>query len=400
MKKHEKSIIPVLLGGDLNAYSVALAAREACEAVSHAFVRYKCGATENSGFIKTHIVSGIDNINVAVPELLKFAAEHTCAELFLIPCADWYVELLQNVRGALSGLYHINIPDKYLWRRLSDKCGFYSLVEEHGITYPEYVAFSPGEEIAESKLHAISYPAVLKPSDSTEYWRIPFPDMHKVYFPKNAGEAHGLINRIFESGYKGMVILQKKVGNKDSNRVLTTYSDSRGRVVRAVYGDVILEELGKTSYGNHSAIITLPLDKICFELIDFLNAIAYTGIANFDILTDGSHKYVLEINTRQGRSCDYLRCAGVNIFELLMKDAFSESIAPDFSYREIYWHYPPHKTVMRYADTQAAQAADRLYKSGKSRTPYTNGYEGIVRRTYVAIHNMRLASTIKRNYPG
>lgn len=398
MKIDSRSITPVLLGADLNAYSVALAFREAYGVKSHVFARYKCGATENSDFIKTHIIAGIDNVSVAVPALLKFASENTGAELFLIPCADWYVEMLEEAKPALSALYNIHIPDKSMWRRLTDKCSFYALMEKAGISYPSYVSFGIDDGMSEKKLLSIKYPAVLKPSDSSEYWRYPFADMRKVYFPENPGEVCGLIYKIFESGYRKRIILQQKVGGCDGNRVLTTFSDNRGRVVRAVLGEVILEEMGRTSFGNHSAIITLPLDKICFELIDFLNDIRYTGIANFDIMKSGNDKYVLEINTRQGRSCDYLRAAGVNIAELLVMCAEGKNIETDFSYKEIYWHYPTHKTVMRYSYGNGAERAERLYNEGKNISPYINGFEGITRRTYVAIHNMRLSNAIKKSY--
>ena len=48
-------IVPVLMGGDLNAYSVALAFCEAYGVISHAFTRSRCGATEYSKFIKSRI---------------------------------------------------------------------------------------------------------------------------------------------------------------------------------------------------------------------------------------------------------------------------------------------------------------------------------------------------------
>lgn len=398
MKINEKNVIPVLLGGDLNAYSVALAFREAYGVSSHAFVRYKCGATENSDFIKTHICSGLDNVRIAVPELLKFAAEHSGAELFLIPCADWYVAMLESAGAALSGIYNVHIPEINIWRKLSDKCDFYSLMKKAGIKYPRFVSFDRQEAVTDKKLTEIPYPAVLKPSDSTEYWKYPFPDMQKIYFPKNSGEAAGLIYKIFEFGYGKRIILQEHVGACNGNRVLTTFSDKRGRVVRAVLGEVILEERGKTSFGNHSAIITVPLDKISFELIDFLNKIEYKGFANFDIMADARDKYVLEVNTRQGRSCDYLRAAGVNIAELLVKNAYGEELEPSFLYKEIYWHYPPHKSVIRYSDGGGVEKAQRLYRDGKSHSPYDNAFEGLARRLYVTLHNVRLSKAIKKSF--
>lgn len=397
MKRFPKNILPVLLGGDLNAYSVALAFREAYGVKSHAFVRYRCGATENSSFIKTRVCTQLTEVKAAVAVLLKFAAENTGAELFLIPCSDPYVELLQEIKEHLSSLYRIDVPGTDLWRKLSDKDTFYGLIGKEGISYPEYVAFSSKKEINEKMLKAIEYPAVLKPTDSAEYWRNPFSDMHKVYFPENAESAREITEQIFESGYRKKVILQRKIGNRDGNRVLTAYSDKHGKVVRAVLGEVVLEECGKTSYGNHTAIITRPLDKISFELIDFLNRIGYTGFSNFDIMADGKEKYVLEINTRQGRSCDYLRAAGVNIAELIVKNALSETLIPDFSYKEIYWHYPSHKTVMKYSSESVRKEIDRLYNSGMGYTPYANGYDGARRRIYAAIHNRRLSKAIAKS---
>ncbi len=399
MSSHKK-IIPVLMGGDLNAYSVALAFREAYGTTAHAFTRYRCGATENSKFIKTHICAGFCDIKVAIPELLKFAAENSSAELFLLPCADWYVAMLEKAAPALDKLYHIHIPDEKIWYKLSDKCGFYEAARKAGIPYPEYVYFEPGDEISEKKITAIEYPAVLKPSDSTEYWNNPFPNMRKVYFPENRYEAENIINKIFDSGYTKNIILQKKVGTNSTNRVLTTFSDSRGRVVRCVYGDVILEEIGKTSFGNHSAIITVSPDEMCFKLIDFLNGIKYTGLANFDIMTDGNQQYALEINMRQGRSCDYMRAAGVNIAKLIVQDAKGENIEPDFSYKKIYWHYPPHKSVIKYADAKSADRAAAFVNERKDYSPYYNSFEGMKRRMYVKVHNVRLSNTIKKNFDG
>lgn len=396
MKKQDKKIIPVLLGADLNAYSVALAFYEAYGVTSHVFARYKCGATENSKFIKTHIRSGIDHMKIAVPELLKFAAEHSDAELFLIPCADWYVAMLQSARDELSEAYKFHIPGRELWEKLSDKHTFYQLLREEEISYPDYEVFSSANAVGAEALSKVKYPAVVKPTDSAEYWKHHFTDMQKVFFVNNAAEAEIVIKRIFKSGYNKQVVLQNRVGSIADNKVLTTFSDKDGRVVRAVFGEVILEELGKTSYGNHSAIITCPLDDTCRRMIDFLNKMKYVGVANIDIMSDGVRDYVLELNTRQGRSCDYLRAAGVNIAELFVKAALGEGIEPSFSYEEIYWHYPPHKTVLSNSSRNSANKAEQLKRNGLEFSPYENTSEGVMRRAYVWVHSLRLNRAMKR----
>lgn len=398
MKKHEKNIIPVLLGADLNAYSVALAFYEAYGVTAHVFARYRCGATENSKFIKTHICSGIDHAKIAVPELLKFAEEKEGAELLLIPCADWYVEMLEGARDELSRVYSIHIPRREMWERLADKHSFYQLLREEGIAYPDYEVFSSENSVGDEPLSRVKYPAVVKPTDSTEYWRHPFSDMRKVFFVENAAEAEVIIKRIFKSGYNKRIVLQNRVGTGSENKVLTTFSDKDGVVVRAVFGEVILEEVGKTSYGNHAAIITRPLNDTCREVIDLLNKIKYVGVANIDIMSDGDRDYVLELNPRQGRSCDYLRAAGVNIAKLFVAAMRGEKISPDFSYKEVYWHYPPHSTVLKYSSAPAAAKAERLKNLGLDFTPYKNLAEGLARRAYVFVHNVRFKRAIKKSY--
>lgn len=398
MEKAQRNIIPVLLGADLNAYSVALAFREAYGVTSHVFARYPCGETKYSKFIITHIHAGLDNPEIAIPALLKFADENNGAELFLIPCADWYVEMLESAKTQLSGIYSIFIPQRDLWRALSDKSSFYSAMERAGISYPSCVSIKYGDSLSRERLCAFGFPAVLKPADSSEYWRNPFEDMKKVYFPQSYSECAWLIDKIFESGYRKSLILQKKIDAGDGNRVLTTVSDKSGRVIRAVVGDVILEERGNSSLGNHSAIVTKPLNALCFQLIDFLSKHKYTGIANFDLMFSGKEEFVLELNPRQGRSCDYLRASGVNIAELIVRASRDENIAPDFSYREIYWHHPPHATVMKYASSKNSELADRLLREGRAFTPYGNEYEGIRRSAYVFVHKKRLKNKFRRNY--
>ena len=169
-------------------------------------------------------------------------------------------------------------------------------------------------------------------------------------------------------------------------------SDSRGRVVRAVLGEVILEERDAVGIGNYSAIITRPLNALCFQLIEFLTKTGYKGIANFDIIATDKEEFVLELNTRQGRSCDYLRASGINIAELIVKSSKGEPISADFSYKQIYWHHPSHATVMKYGNKEGVEIAQRLLKEGKDFSPYRNRYEGWKRGAHLFMRNSNLVS--------
>ncbi len=399
MIENKRNIIPVLLGADLNAYSVALAFKYAYGINSHAFARYKCGATENSKFIKTHVNRDFDKVLTAVPELLRFASENSGADLFLIPCADWYVELLMKSKEAFSGIYHMCLPRSEHYTLLTDKESFYKEMRKAKIPMPKTFVFSKSSALFERAASEIAFPAVIKPTSSTEYWKHPFLNMRKVYFPNSQDEAIKIADRIFESGYSESLVLQQKLDDGGKNRVMTTFSDKSGKVVRAVYGEVVLEECGKTSTGNHSAIVTAKPTKICHELIRYLNHIKYVGFANFDIMFNRGEECVLELNARQGRSCDYMRAAGVNIAKLIVEGGGEEKNKEDvFSYEEIYWHYPPNRTVLKNTSDDERARIEKLISDKKDFTPYNNDFEGVKRTLYKLIHNIRLSRRINSDF--
>ena len=399
MKKSE-NVTPYLLGGDLNAYSVARAFFEAEGVRSRAFMRYKTGITSHVGFLSVTVNGELCRPEVLKGALLDCAKSSVGERPLLIPCADWYTEALQKLRRELSERFRLFLPPKDAWELLKDKASFYSLISKYKIPYPESVVFTSSEldKISASK---IPYPAVLKPSDSTEYWAHPFDGMRKVYFPKNESDALEIARLIFASGYGGRLILQRYVGKgAEELEVLTVYLDRRGEPVRAALAEVLLEERGPTAMGNYAALITRPLTPIAFSLIKMLRDIGYTGIANFDIIKDGEQSFVLECNTRQGRSSDYLLACGINIAALMLADMREERITPSFDYPEIYWHSAPQESVASHAtDKELLKRALFLRSKGLEYTPFDNTrrYKNSpVRRAYLWLHKARQIAMFDR----
>ena len=388
--------MPVLLGGDLNAYSMAMSFARAAGVVSHVFAREKLAMTDTSSFIKLHSVKDLDDYNVAVPVLLNFAKEHKGERLLLIPCADWYMEMLEYARDALHGHFYFFIPDFEIWRTTSDKATFLSILSSYGIPHPRTEIFDERMQGFQKKGQLLVPPFVVKASDSSEYFRHPFKKMKKVYFTHSLHESRQIIEKIYSSGYSGKVLLQEYVKERGIAReptasVLTTYSNKHGQVIRAVLGDVLLEERGDTSRGNYSAIVTRPLDDISMKLIRMLEGIGYTGIANFDILTSGTKSFCLELNPRQGRSFDYVRGSGMNIAELLIAEMENRNIPESFKYPECFWRAVSRRTAIRHATHKGLlNKALMLEKNGRATTPYDFKKDfGMRRRLYVMAHLLR-----------
>lgn len=395
-----EKLTPVLLGGDMNAYSMAMAFADAYGVRSYAIAREKL-MVSSSKYIKQRVLKGLDNTDEAVKYLKAFAKRHKGEHLLLVPCADWYTEMLEYARDTLHGLFYFHVPSFECWRAVSDKASFTHLLDKYGISHPRTAIVGSSSDDVERLCAGIKPPFVVKPSDSASYWKTPFENMRKVYFAYTISEARRICARIFESGYSGKALIQEFIGDSPKEgaecSVLTTYSDATGKVVRAVLGDVLLEERGRTSAGNYSAIVTRSLDEISYKLIGMLEGIKYTGFANFDIIRDKEKSYCLELNPRQGRSCDYLRCAGVNPARLLVGEMMGEIYESRFSYTDGVWSAVPWKTVKAYSKNKALyKRADALRRRGRLISPYNHpSGENLKRRIYSFVHVRRVAKKYK-----
>ena len=388
---NKKEITPLLLGLDLGAYSMAVAFHEATGAVSHAMGRAALGASSYSKIVIPHIIPDILTEERAISEIKEFANGR--GPVLAVPCEDWYVRLVGKIRHSLPENVRVVVPDDAILGMATDKSKFYDLLDGFGIDYPRTAVFCSECDISSVVTRSFSFPAVIKPSDSSEYWRHPFFDMKKVYFPTDAVEAEKTAEKIFSSGYGGSVIMQEKIGNAHERvGVYTAVLDNTSRAICGAFGRVMLGEPTPTGTGNHVGIITEPAPEICNKLDKMLEKIGYVGIANFDLISDGERWYVLEINPRQGRSSDYTRACGVNLAEALISIAFGEEYIPS-RVKDILWRCVPRRVLFRFCPhPELLSRAERLSSVGEEYDPYSYAADlrkNPLRRAYIALHAYR-----------
>lgn len=219
-------ITPVLLGADLNSYSVARAFSEYCGAISYAFGKYPLGATNHSDIVKFAVEKGLSDDSVTVSLLVSFAENHAGEELYLFGCTDEYAEMIIRNRDVLSKYYFCPCVTAGMAETLGTKESFYSMCEKYGIPYPKTFILRPdnkADSLSEEIL-GFSYPVIIKPSHSSSYWKHPFDGMKKVYCAKNEDEAKAIAGKIFGAGYEESLIIQDMIpGGDDMMYVLTCY---------------------------------------------------------------------------------------------------------------------------------------------------------------------------------
>lgn len=395
------TIVPVLIGADMNCYSMARAFHEEYGVTSYAFGRYLMGEVMYSRIITFKTVEKIDENHVLLETLQGFINTFpNNKRLIVIGCTDDYASMLMENRDALRAMgYIVPYINAALRDKLVSKDSFYKICDKYNIDYPKtFVATKPMKAAALSEQAiGFSYPCIAKPSSSIDYWKHPFTGMQKVYVAHNANEAQNILAQVYASGYPDTFILQDKIPNDDSfMRVLTAYCDQHGKVKMMCLGHVGLEEHTPKAVGNHAAIITEYNESLMLKIKHFLEDIGYVGYANFDIKLDSrdSSYRVFEINLRQGRSNYYVTGAGINVAQYIVRDWVQNEDLGDchMHKEESFWHSVPLGVVYKYVKDQAfITKAKQLCKDGKESCTlnYKHDLKSPKRLAYYLVHGQR-----------
>lgn len=377
-----KKIIPVILGADLNAYNVARAFHEAYGVKSWCFGRYPIAPTMHSKILHFTAVADLENDETALKILKDFEEAHPDGELYLMACTDRYADMLIRLHDQVPR-YHCPLPPRDIYQEIQKKASFYKECDKYGIPYPKTVVKDGPVDLSEVSEDALgfAYPIIIKPSFSSEYFMHEFEGMKKVYVSHSPEESVSIVSEIYSHGYTDKMILQKMViGGDDHMRVLTCFSDAKGKVRAACLGHTMVEEHAPTAIGNHAAIVTedvtnFPMAK---KLIGMLENIGYTGFSNFDIKKDGDTDNYLafEINLRQGRSNYYVTGAGINLAKLIVEKYDDPGDDIQLCTQETYWHVIPSPVAFKYTeDKDLVAKAKKLEKGGRSSSSLEYAYD-------------------------
>lgn len=405
-----QNIIPVLLGGDLNCYSIARAIHEEYGTASFAFGRYVSAPTKFSKIINFKAVEGLDNDDVMRETLQNFSNEHEGKKFFLFACNDEYSDVFSRIKDSLPQ-FVFPYPKRELRPILSNKSQFYDICDKYEISHPKTVSVSSplsADKLSENAL-GFSYPIVIKPSSSIAYWQHPFEGQDKVFFADDQKKAERIVSKIFASGYDDSVVLQEKISGTDSNmRVLTCFSDESAKVRAICLGHTMIEEHTPAALGNHAAILTEKVSDFpqIKNVVNMLEDIGYVGFSNFDIkLSEGTNDNfnVFEINLRQGRSNYYVTGSGLNLAKLAIEKFRDGKDDVVICENEHFWHHVPKAIVYKYtSDKKLVELAKKLDSQGKSSCTldYKPDLKGnFLRRLCVIEQKRRQFSKFKKYYP-
>ena len=377
MEFKETGFMPVIMGADITAYSLARSFHEAYGIKSLVISQRRARIISESKIIENRIIPGTDDVEYLVKKLTEIGKEFEGKKkLILMGCGDFYVRNFVNNKDRLSRYFIIPYVDREIMDRIVLKDKFYEICDELHIDHPKTFVYECGKE--NDLTFDFDYPVIAKTANSALYHYAEFPNKKKVYKFYDEASLKKMLADLEKSSYDYKFLIQDCIpGDDEYMRVLTCYSDRNGKVKFASLGHSLLEDHTPSAIGNPVCIIneTDPaiVQPIVAAATRFLEAVGYTGFSNFDIKYDyrnGTYNF-FEINVRLGRSNYYVTGSGFNTVKWIVDDLIYEK---DLEYtvadRENLFTVVPKGIIMRYVkDPKNRADVKRLYREGKVSYP-------------------------------
>lgn len=390
----EQPFVPLLLGADINVYSMARAFHEAYGVKTVAYGMYPSGPCCGSSIIDYRVSGNNDVPEKVLENVSHVAAEFPNKTILVLGCGDNYLTAI----AANLGKYPENVIAPYVsleqMEGLIHKERFYALCDEYGIDHPATFVYKKG--MGHGFDLPFSGPFVVKPAESATYWDHPFDTQKKAYVLQTRAEVDQVIDDIYGHGYQDSLIIQDFIPGGDENmRVLTCYSDAEGKVRLMCLGHVLLEEHTRHGIGNHAVIITEPGGELYDTFRRFLEDIHFVGFSNFDIKydpRDGKFK-AFEINCRQGRSNYYVTGAGHNLAKFLVEDRVFHKEQPMVCTQNRHlWMAIPKKVAYDYIPKRLHGEMKALEQAGAYVNPLWYSAD------HALLHKLRIYRIQKRQF--
>ena len=367
----EKEFMSVLLGSDINTYSMARAFHEEYRIKTRVMGKFFTGPSYRSIIVDFYADPKMDQREVFIEAANKFANEHKDKKIILLGCGDNYVRQIIECRDELADNYIIPYISQELMERLIKKEEFYKMCDKYGILYPKTFIYTKDMNLNYSL--DFDFPVILKPSNSVDYFAHEFETQHKVYKIEDIEELNRVIKQIYDAGYSDNLIIQEFIPGDDTYmRVMTGYSNRQGKVELMCLGHTMLEEHTPHGVGNHAVVMTEYNPELANLLKKFLEDIHYTGFFNFDIKyseKDNTFR-VFEINVRQGRSNYYVTGAGYNLAKYIVEDYIYNK---EHEYKIVdnvnLWTVIPIGIAYKYVGEKYVKEIKKLKKEGKFVNP-------------------------------
>jgi len=331
------NLVPIILGGYVNGYSLARAFYETY-GISSIIYDHKKQFSRFSSFIDFRLVEDPKHdITLFIQHLSKELLQllHEGKKLLVLATNDEWLIPISKQKAKIPKDVIIPIPDWEIITNLTIKDRLYSYCEEIGIPYPKTVVI---KELDETALRKLRMPVLIKPTNVVEYITL-FPSEKRNHIYRNYSALYKYINDKRNRGYTGSMIAQEYIDSGIQNLyTITTYSDRYSRLKGISIGHKLSQEPSQAGmitcgYTRYDSRLIEPARKI-------LEGANYYGISNIEFKFDiEENQYkLIEVNPRPGIWNYAVNLSGLNLVRLLVEDfVYKKKIRSQEGKKNLVW---------------------------------------------------------------
>ena len=314
-----KEFLPIILGSDLNTYSIAREIYEAYGIMSvgaTSMILSPCINSKIINFYKKHNFSKDPVIFAEVLNTIYHDHENTHENFIIFAPDDTMRSLIFDNLDRLDFRPLLPYAPIDVINALRTKKDFYKGIEDLDLAPKTLLA-------TVDNYRDLDYPAdvFIKADNDVAYRKLDFDGWQKGYHSKSQESTIEILEKVFESGYEGAMIVQEFVVGGDGTEYSIDGYRSKSTISMSVCQNVLLDKRVEW-IGNFVAKIDTD-EKI---ILDYGKQIVETlgvyGFFNIDFKKDirTGKIYAFEINLRQGRCHYYASQNGVNTSAIAIED--------------------------------------------------------------------------------
>lgn len=254
----------------------------------------------------------------------------------LIPCADQYVEFIDEHLPTLKEYYLIPQTEQGLYTKVMKKQTLHELAKSHGVLVPETLSANE-ENLIQKVEETIKYPCLVKPVDSPAFVAKFRRKLFKVY---NSEELMEAIKKASDAGLE--VIVQRIIpGFDDHMYTFDAYMNQYGKVTHTVTCQKFRQ------YPINFGASVYTGQRFVPEIQDigtkFFEAIKYKGFAEIEFKKDSEtgQFYLIEVNVRITNLNSLLFKTGINIPYITYRELTGDPVEPKYITNDtnlVFWY--------------------------------------------------------------